>query len=66
MKPFDIVFVKGSNILPRSSPLILLDKYHDGNSLYFEVLDPNTGHKYHYQEHNLSEVPLPNVLNEKR
>jgi hypothetical protein len=37
--------------------LILLGKYHDGYSLYFEVIDPRTGYKYHYQEHNLSEVP---------
>lgn len=57
VNPGNLVFVKDSNMLPRSTPLILMDKYHDGNSLYFEVLDPRTGHRYHYQEHNLSEVP---------
>ena len=62
MIPGDLVFVKFSNMLPRSTPLILFDKYHDGYSLYFEVIDPRTGYKYHYQEHNLSEVPLPEVL----
>lgn len=57
MVPGDLVFVKDSELFSRSTPLILMDKYHDGNSLYFVVLDPRTGHRYHYQEHNLSEVP---------
>lgn len=57
MNPGNLVFVKDSELFSRSTPLILMDKYHDGNSLYFEVLDPRTGHRYHYQEHNLSEVP---------
>ena len=57
VKRGDLVFVKFSNMLSVSTPLILLGKYHDGYSLYFEVIDPRTGYKYHYQEHNLSEVP---------
>jgi hypothetical protein len=57
VNPGNLVFVKDSELFSRSTPLILMDKYHDGNSLYFEVLDPRTGHRYHYQEHNLSEVP---------
>lgn len=57
MNPGNLVFVKDSELFSRSTPLILMDKYHDGYSFYFEVLDPRTGHRYHYQEHNLSEVP---------
>lgn len=57
MKPGDLIYVRGSNLIRGSTPLIITEKYHDGNSLYYQVLDPGTGHRYHYQEHNLSEFP---------
>lgn len=55
MKPGDLVFVKNSNVLKRSKPLIILEKYQTVGSVYFEVLDPGAGFRYHYQEHDLVE-----------
>ena len=56
----DMVFVRDSLFVPLSKPLIIIDIYEVGLSSYpyFVVVDPNTGEKFTYQEHNLSEVPL--------
>jgi hypothetical protein len=55
-----MVFVRDSLFVPLSKPLIIIDIYEVGLSSYpyFVVVDPNTGEKFTYQEHNLSEVPL--------
>jgi hypothetical protein len=56
----DLVFVRDSLFVPSSKPLIIIDIYKVGLSSYpyFVVVDPNTGEKFTYQEHDLSEVPL--------
>ena len=56
----DLVFVRDSLHVSPTKPLIILDIYKVGLSSYpyFVVLDPNTGEKFTYQEHDLSEVPL--------
>ena len=59
MKLGDMVFVRDSLFVPPSKPLIIIDIYKVGLSSYpyFVVLDPNTGEKFTYQEHNLSLSP---------
>ena len=60
MKLGDMVFVRDSLFISTAKPLIIIDIYKVGLSSYpyFVVVDPNTGEKFTYQEHNLSEVPL--------
>lgn len=55
----DLVFVRDSLWISTAKPLIIIDIYKVENSWYpyFVVLDPNTGEKFTYQEHNLSESP---------
>ncbi len=55
----DMVFVRDSLFVPLSKPLIIVDIYKVGLSSYpyFVVVDPNTGEKFTYQEHNFSESP---------
>ena len=59
MKVGDLVFVRDSLHVSPAKPLIIIDIYKLGLSSYpyFVVLDPNTGEKFTYQEHNLSESP---------
>lgn len=59
MKPGDMVFVKGSALFARTTPLILLEVYRhaDTNNSYYVVLDTETGIKHEYQEHDLTEFP---------
>ena len=59
MKPGDMVFVSDSLFISTAKPLIIIDIYKLGLSSYpyFVVVDPNTGEKFTYQEHNLSESP---------
>jgi hypothetical protein len=56
----DMVFVRDSLFISTAKPLIIIDIYKVGLSSYpyFVVVDPNTGEKFTYQKHNLSEVPL--------
>ena len=55
----DLVFVRDSLFISTAKPLIIIDIYKLGLSSYpyFVVVDPNTGEKFTYQEHNLSESP---------
>ena len=55
----DMVFVRDSLWISSTKPVIIIDIYKVENSSYplFVVLDPNTGEKFTYQEHNLSESP---------
>jgi hypothetical protein len=55
----DLVFVRDSLFVPPTKPLIIIDIYKVGLSSYpyFVVVDPNTGEKFTYQEHNLSLSP---------
>jgi hypothetical protein len=55
----DMVFVRDSLFISTAKPLIILDIYKLGLSSYpyFVVVDPNTGEKFTYQEHNLSLSP---------
>jgi len=56
----DMVFVRDSLFISPTKPLIIIDIYKIEISSYhyFVVVDPSTGEKFTYQEHNLSEVPL--------
>ena len=55
----DLVFVRDSLWVSPTKPVIIIDIYKLGLSSYpyFVVLDPNTGEKFTYQEHNLSLSP---------
>ena len=55
----DMVFVRDSLFVPPKKPLIIIDIYKIEISSYhyFVVVDPNTGEKFTYQEHNLSLSP---------
>jgi Ni,Fe-hydrogenase maturation factor len=55
----DMVFVRDSLFISTAKPLIIIDIYKVGLSSYpyFVVVDPNTGEKFTYQEHNLSLSP---------
>jgi len=55
----DMVFVRDSLFVPPTKPLIIIDIYGVGLASYpyFVVVDPNTGEKFTYQEHNLSLSP---------
>ena len=56
----DMVFVRDSLFISTAKPLIIIDIYKVGLSSYpyFVVVNPNTGEKFTYQKHDLSEVPL--------
>lgn len=56
----NMVFVRDSLWVSPTKPLIIVDIYKVGLSSYpyFVVVDPNTGEKFTYQKHDLSEVPL--------
>jgi len=60
MKTGDMVFVRDSLHVSPTKPLIIIDIYKVGLSSYpyFVVVDPNTGEKFTYQKHDLSEDPL--------
>ena len=59
MKVGDMIFVRDSECVSPTIPVIIIDIYKVENSWYpyFVVLVPNTGEKFTYQEHNLSEYP---------
>ena len=57
MNPGDLVFVHGSTVLSGGTPLILLETYRTQYTEYYVVLDPRTGDRYEYQEHDVSEFP---------
>ena len=59
MKVGDMVFDRDSVWVSPTKPVIIIDIYKVENSWYpyFVVVDPNTGEKFTYQEHNLSESP---------
>lgn len=52
----DLVFVKGSRTLYRT-PLIIVDiqSFQDGED--YIILDPQTGIRYAYQKHDLTDEP---------
>ena len=60
MKIGDLCFVKDSLFIPSHKPVIIVETYKTKFSSYegIVVLYPETGERYEYQEHNLSEVPL--------
>ena len=57
MKPGDMVFVRDSFVFDGKTPGILLEIYRSHGHDYYVVLNPKSGERYEYQEHNLSEVP---------
>jgi len=54
VKPGDLVFLKGSRLIDSRTPLIIIEIFGKDHCV---VLDPSTGQKLAYQEHNLTEFP---------
>jgi hypothetical protein len=54
VKPGDMVFLKVSILIDSRTPLIIIETF---GKDYCVVLDPSTGQKLAYQEHNLTEFP---------
>lgn len=54
MKPGDMVFLKRSSLIDSRTPLIIIETFGKDHCV---VLDPSTGQKLAYQEHNLTEFP---------
>ena len=56
MKVGDLVFVRGSRVL-HQIPLIIVDiqSFQDGDD--YILLDPQTGNRYAYQKHDLTDGP---------
>jgi len=59
MVPGDLVFLKDSREIDSKTPLIIIERFRApvGTDI-FVLLHPQTGARYHYQEHNLTEDPL--------
>ena len=54
MKTGDMVFLKGSSLIDSRTPLIIIEIFGKDHCV---VLNPSTGQKLAYQEHNLTEFP---------
>jgi hypothetical protein len=52
----DLVFVKGSRTLYRT-PLIIVDIQSFQDGVDYIILDPQTGNRYAYQKHDLTDNP---------